>query len=785
VETYSPELAVPNDLATVEGYLQTDYLSEKSDLSELQRLANRVVAVFDRSFLDAAGTWPYELVHRCPVEEPLKLSFSTSAMIGFSLALATGSIRQSSLAPSIHGAALGEPTKEWQDLCTRTDAHIVSALDAVIKASARLVKSYKPPTDGRPVPDPNPPLVDSATFGPDDPFTLTWLLELLREASTPEHVAFREQLTEHARLLVRRVLKDPGTPVLQIKEDEAVENSFPLLRVLHLQRTLKRTPGVTGASDEALAKVKEHLLERVHLHLSESEIQDSGFDAADLVFSLEGWILSSSFEPDLAVIDRAFSVLTETQARTSYWRPLRPFKATAQGLILLPQSVEVANSLLRIFSTAGLDARGYFTTHLALLGQYTKWLQGRVYEGVARQGKRRRLEFVGWESEHTYGLDRVHLWQTSQALIYLQHYIAFLQQHVARRLLRLASFVPTPKALDPQPKRLAEWNKWRKSEPLLGTVTDGPYLVYNTIHEAFVQPRVAGGNGGPAYSMLLYGPPGTGKSTIAKKLTQALGFSMITVTPSDFIAAGGEAVEARAKAIFQVLAEQRDLVVLFDEIDQLLLDRDGSFYAGQGDLFKLLTPGMLTKLNRLAENKTVVFVIATNYYERIDRAIKRVGRIDRRLLVLPPNLAQRTRFLARKLDTWSSLSKRSRTQVARATVHSTYRELEELVAQVGSRKPLPRGKPLSDRILEAIQESPPLIRLEQYQPRLRSQDKFDDERPLEELTMVALLESEAERDLPDWVEEPIRDALKARLIRDAAVEDRVRSMLKTPPPKGH
>ncbi|HYT52567.1 MAG TPA: AAA family ATPase [Gaiellaceae bacterium] len=66
--------------------------------------------------------------------------------------------------------------------------------------------------------------------------------------------------------------------------------------------------------------------------------------------------------------------------------------------------------------------------------------------------------------------------------------------------------------------------------------------------------------------MLLYGPPGTGKSTIARKLARKLGFELITVTPSDFIATGGEAVEARANAIFRVLEEQRDAVVLFDEI---------------------------------------------------------------------------------------------------------------------------------------------------------------------------------------------------------------------------
>jgi len=81
--------------------------------------------------------------------------------------------------------------------------------------------------------------------------------------------------------------------------------------------------------------------------------------------------------------------------------------------------------------------------------------------------------------------------------------------------------------------------------------------------------------------MLLYGPPGTGKSTIARTLAETLGWPLLTVTPSDFIASGGEAVEARAKAIFQVLDHQTELVVLFDEIDNLLLDRDSKLYREQ------------------------------------------------------------------------------------------------------------------------------------------------------------------------------------------------------------
>jgi len=50
---------------------------------------------------------------------------------------------------------------------------------------------------------------------------------------------------------------------------------------------------------------------------------------------------------------------------------------------------------------------------------------------------------------------------------------------------------------------------------------------------------------------------------------------------------------------------------------------------------------MLTKLNELRRSKGILFIIATNYENRIDPAIKRSGRIDRKYLILPPDMEGR------------------------------------------------------------------------------------------------------------------------------------------------
>jgi hypothetical protein len=84
-----------------------------------------------------------------------------------------------------------------------------------------------------------------------------------------------------------------------------------------------------------------------------------------------------------------------------------------------------------------------------------------------------------------------------------------------------------------------------------------------------------------------------------------LGWELVILSPSDFIERGDQGVEARAKVIFNSLQEISEKVVLFDEIDRLLLDRDSPEYARQDDIFQFMTPSMLTKLRTLRRLESV------------------------------------------------------------------------------------------------------------------------------------------------------------------------------------
>jgi len=550
-------------------YLQGSYLDEKRDIERLQEISSRILEVFDRFFLKEEGVWPYEVVDREDVASPKTFSFSTNAMIVFALAVATGRISRSQLIPTVRHAPLTMQDTLVESL-EQNLRHAIARFPSEIDGARKKPRELKIWNDaqkerGRAREKDVQLVSTSASFGPNDPLTLTWLLEVLGNDTPAEpkvQQRLRQNLIPAAQEIVTSTFEDPSRSPLRLPFDELVPHAFPLLRVLHLFNTSELQASDWPQPPRARDLIRDYLLNRAHFHLSSISVQDGGFDAGELVFSLEGVLLCDPSPPDHSLFNRAFEVLADRQRETPYWRPLRPFRVTSRGMVLLPQSVEIANSLLRICSRLdeGRD-RSYFSDYVDLFKAYTRWLESRSFVGKTK-GQR---DIFGWQSEHTFAPNRIHLWQTSQALLYLMHYGAMLQRHIARRSFRTARFSATLAPSSGKPDATS-WNRWEKSEPMGSLSGEGQYAVYRIIRDRIIRPRESGGRPDSDWSSsaLLYGPPGTGKSRIAREIAQALGYRLVTITPSDFITAGQEGVEARAKNIFATLMQQTDLVILFE-----------------------------------------------------------------------------------------------------------------------------------------------------------------------------------------------------------------------------
>jgi hypothetical protein len=140
-------------------------------------------------------------------------------------------------------------------------------------------------------------------------------------------------------------------------------------------------------------------------------------------------------------------------------------------------------------------------------------------------------------------------------------------------------------------------------------------------------------------SALLFGPPGTSKTEIAKAIAEELRWPRIEITPSDFVRGNLNNIYLQADEIFNDLMDLSGVVVFFDEMDALVQTREGDFQLDITSQF--LTTMMLPKLTALHDQGRVVFLMATNFQERFDAAIKRAGRFDLLLCMGPPTLDQK------------------------------------------------------------------------------------------------------------------------------------------------
>lgn len=149
-----------------------------------------------------------------------------------------------------------------------------------------------------------------------------------------------------------------------------------------------------------------------------------------------------------------------------------------------------------------------------------------------------------------------------------------------------------------------------------------------------------------ARAAILFGPPGTSKTTLVRSLAEAIDWRYVEIHASHFVAEGLAEVQKTADRIFGELSELDHGVVLFDEIDELVRERDM-----EKDAFgRFLTTSMLPKLAELWENRKILYFVATNHINYFDSAIIRSHRFDVLMLVSPPSFKRKVDQLQRLLS---------------------------------------------------------------------------------------------------------------------------------------
>ena len=138
--------------------------------------------------------------------------------------------------------------------------------------------------------------------------------------------------------------------------------------------------------------------------------------------------------------------------------------------------------------------------------------------------------------------------------------------------------------------------------------------------------------------LLLYGPPGCGKTFLAKALAGELGAAFISAGLSEILDMWMGSSERNVHELFTQARQAAPCVLFLDEIDALGQKRTQTHNSSMRSVVNQL----LTELDGVSSDNEGVYVLAaTNQPWDVDPALRRPGRLDRTVLVLPPDAPAR------------------------------------------------------------------------------------------------------------------------------------------------
>ena len=359
------------------------------------------------------------------------------------------------------------------------------------------------------------------------------------------------------------------------------------------------------------------------------------------------------YQADLAqqdLIRQAFTCLFDTQTEVGAWRhyaPLFHYRESGNaycyifetltallGCAMLPEAEFVRSTLQMHFE------------RLMRLFNYAKQTQTPLDDETRSEDG--AIRPLGWSSGHRVKNPEPESWATASVFSY------------AQTLRRLVGVWTRDAALNVLPRRTTFALRAKAEQKLrerARTWKDGDDLI-EQLYSMFINqvglqpfdrptdpidPDTLPVGEDFARSAILYGPPGASKTSIVRALAGTVGWDYIELHASHFVADGLPAVQKKADEIFHQLMQLDHAVILFDEIDELVREREDKAADAFG---RFLTTSMLPKLAELWNGRKVMYFVATNHIEYFDRAITRSERFDAIIFVTPPSFEVKSKRLS-------------------------------------------------------------------------------------------------------------------------------------------
>ena len=199
----------------------------------------------------------------------------------------------------------------------------------------------------------------------------------------------------------------------------------------------------------------------------------------------------------------------------------------------------------------------------------------------------------------------------------------------------------------------------------------------------------------PRHRILLAGPPGNGKTSLAEAVAEALLIPLLRVRYEAVIGSFLGETAAQLSRVF-AFARTRRAVLFFDEFDAIAKERGDEHETGE---IKRVVSSLLMQVDDLPSH--VVVVAASNHPELLDRAAGR--RFEMHLELPAPDIAARTEWFARFLETLDEPPRRSPAGLAKVTTGASFSSLEDLTLDIRRRHLLHPDLALSRLISERLE----------------------------------------------------------------------------------
>ena len=224
--------------------------------------------------------------------------------------------------------------------------------------------------------------------------------------------------------------------------------------------------------------------------------------------------------------------------------------------------------------------------------------------------------------------------------------------------------------------------------------------------------------------MLLYGPPGCGKSFVSRKFAEEIGSNYMQYNPSDVKSKYINATEGIIKEIFTDAAKRAPTVLFFDEFDALVPSRDSDLHHMNASTVN----EFLAQMDNSGE-KGVFVIGATNRPDKIDPAILRAGRIDKKIYLAPPDKAARDEMFRLYLKTRPVDFSVDYKVLAEKTEFFVSGDIKFIIDEASRAALKKKERITQETILKVISEFIPSISQQKLQYYEELKNKMEDKRP--------------------------------------------------------